>query len=132
MPLYVMRHMNWPGFSGFVRGWYFQWIAQVFFREIIFEIISIKMSSFQRKYFLLILKVFISFTKQFFTLHSNIVECEKQILEVSGVNVNSRSVLESLPYAKSFLAGAFVEKYFQSICIIASVLFVLYREALVV
>ena len=29
-------------------------------------------------------------------------------------------------------AGAFVEKYFQGIFILASVLFVLYREALVV
>ena len=31
-----------------------------------------------------------------------------------------------------YLAGAFVEKYFQGIFILASVLFVLYREALVV
>ena len=39
----------------------------------------------------------------------------------------------SLPYARWFLAGAFEEeKYFQGISILASVLFDLYREALVV
>ena len=40
--------------------------------------------------------------------------------------------LESLPYARWYLAGAFVEKYFQGFLILASVLFVLYHEALVV
>ena len=39
------------------------------------------MSSFQSKlFFLLILRVFIGFTKQLFTFHSNRVKCEKQIL----------------------------------------------------
>ena len=36
-----------------------------------------KMSPFN--FFLLILRTFISFTKQFFTFHSNRVKCEKQI-----------------------------------------------------
>ena len=69
------------------------------------KIIFNNVLSFQTKYFsLLILRVFISFTKQFFTIHSNIVKSK----------------------------SALVEKYFQSIFILASVLFVLYREALVV
>ena len=42
--------------------------------------------------------------------------------------VNSILFLESLPYARWFLAGAFAGKYFQCISILASVLFVLYRE----
>ena len=52
------------------------------------------------------------FTKQFFTFHFNRV-----------LNVKNKFLLS---------VGAFVEKYFQSIFILASVLFVLYREAFVV
>ena len=37
-----------------------------------------------------------------------------------------------MPYARWYLAGAFVEKYFQGVLILASLLFVLYHEALVV
>ena len=44
--------------------------------------------------------------------------------------VNFRWFLKSVPYARGLLAGAFTEKYFQCISILASVLFVLYREAL--
>ena len=41
------------------------------------KIIFNKMPSFQTKYFCLsILRVFISFTKQFFTIHFNIVKCK--------------------------------------------------------
>ena len=38
----------------------------------------------------------------------------------------------SLKVCKVSLAGAFAKKYFQCISILASVLFVLYREALVI
>ena len=69
------------------------------------KIIFNKMSSFQTKFlFLLILRVFINFTKQFFTIHSNIVKCKMYLCK----------------------------KYFKSIFILASMLYVLYREALVV
>ena len=41
--------------------------------------------------------------------------------------------IESIsPYARWYLAGDFVEKYFQGVLILDTVCFVLYREALVV
>ena len=39
---------------------------------------------FNVKYILKVLRIFISFTKQFFTLHSIRVKCEKQILPSVG------------------------------------------------
>ena len=56
---------------------------------------------------------------------------ENDCLTALANRVNSRRFLESLPYARWCLAGAFVKKYFQGVLILALVLFVLYREALV-
>ena len=72
------------------------------------------------------LRVFLIFTKQFFAFHSNRVKCEKQILPSMGFEPTTSCVHGVLqarprgphgrePYARWYLAGAFVEKYFQSI-----------------
>ena len=57
--------------------------------------------------------------------------CKTNVFALSGIRTHD------LPHSRQasafrYLAGAFVEKYFQGIFILALVLFVLYREALVV
>ena len=68
---------------------------------------SIKYSYLSRNNFLLILRVFISFIKQLFTFRSNRVKCKMCL------------------YKNTF-------KVFSYTSILASVMFVLYREVLVV
>ena len=54
-----------------------------------YNIFSIKCRHFRRNnVFLLILRVFISFTKQFFTFHSNRVKCKNQIFALDGIRTH--------------------------------------------
>ena len=54
--------------------------------------ISIKCCHFRRNNLSINLRVFISFTKQFFTFHSNRVECEKQILPSVGFELTTSCI----------------------------------------
>ena len=61
-------------------------LTQIEVTQKAYSIISVKCRHFRRNnFFLLIVRVFISFTKQFFIFHSNrVVKCEKQILLSMG------------------------------------------------
>ena len=88
-------------------------------------VFSIKCLHFrQNNCFLLILRIFISFTKQFFTFHSNRVKCKKQILPwvgfepttscIRGKRLNARP---RGPHGRERTTPRLIWKYLESIFI---------------